>query len=171
MYKITSIEYNAKQKNRYFEQFDIIQTTCIGNFNKMDMKKGVFHRYKIRNNENGRRFDRNKLKPPENGSCFIKANESWHFSFVNLTVKSSDDPVVFNQSSQANCKFKLNFKNLHNSGYVRNILIKRCIHSRIFCFCLFIHANLFDLHRDLRTEGEEKNITKTTPFTIHRWMF
>lgn len=40
MYKITSIEYNAKHKNRYFEQFDIIQTTCIGNFNKMDMKKG-----------------------------------------------------------------------------------------------------------------------------------
>lgn len=115
MYKITSIEYNAKHKNRYFEQFDIIQTTCIGNFNKMDMKNGVFHRHKIRNNEKGKRFDRNKLKPPENASCFIKANESWHFSFVNLAVKSSDDPVVFNQSSQANCKFKLNFKNLHNN--------------------------------------------------------
>lgn len=73
---------------------------------------------------------------------------------------SSDDPVVFNQSSQAICKFKLNFKNLHNSGYVRNVLIKRCIHSQIFCFCLFIHANLFDLHRDLRTKGEEKKHNK-----------
>lgn len=49
MYKITSIEYNAKHKNTFFEQFDIIQTTCIGNFHKTDMKKGCFHRYKIRN--------------------------------------------------------------------------------------------------------------------------